>query len=607
MVTLRTPPAGGPFAVAAACGDTIITLADVMSGEVWLASGQSNMEMPLEGWPPRDTVANFAEVIRTSANPLVRFFTVKRATSGIPEESCSGKWVTSSPVNATQFSATAYFFARKMQQSLKIPVGIIHASWGGTPVEAWISAGALSPMAEFDSTLKKLEAGRESNAQLNSWLQRFPSMDMSTREQKTRWTELSLEDDSCAKPSYNDSLWRKMNLPVLWEQTDLGNFDGVVWFRRDVPIPASWVKKQLVLELGPIDDIDITYLNGVRIGGYEGEGFWSTVRVYTVPDTLVTDSVLHVAVRVVDYQGGGGIYGKKEMMSVYSAINVAGSETGSTERVSLAGEWRYLPVAELRGNVLYRCGAAGQPFFTRPHLAVDINPSMATTLYNGMISPVVPYAIRGAIWYQGESNVGRARQYQRLFTLLIEDWRAKFHSPAMSFYYVQIAPYTYDPGSNSQLLREAQMKTLRVQNTGMAVTLDIGNTATIHPADKLDVGERLARWALAKDYRRKVAYSGPSDPKAVRHKGYIEISFKNAGRGLVIKEIDGKNGFSIAGADSVFRDARVETRGNRLRVSGPDVPKPLAVRYAFTDTSMATLFNRDGLPASSFRTDDWMK
>jgi sialate O-acetylesterase len=601
LTALRSPAAGGPLTVIARCGEGIVTIHDVMCGEVWLASGQSNMEMPLEGWPPQDTVADFHEIIRNSSNPMLRFFTVKRAISPIPEDSCLGTWESSSPASAPHFSATAYFFARKIQTDLKVPVGIIHASWGGTPVEAWISSGALSTVGEFDSTLEKLKGGMESLALLKAWLHRFPATDISKADPQSRWKGLALGDDSCSLVAYNDSLWRTMILPTLWERTELGNFDGVVWFRREVPIPSSWKTKNLVLELGPIDDIDITYVNGVRVGGYEGEGYWSTPRIYDVPDTVVTDSILHIAVRVIDFQGGGGIYGREDMMSVRPAVD----STVAGDRISLSGSWRYLPVAELRGGYLYRFGSAGLPFYSRPHLAVDINPSMPSILFNGMIAPVVPFAIRGTIWYQGESNVGRAKQYERLFPLLIEDWRGEFGLPSMPFYYVQIAPFAYAPGSNSQLLREAQMKALRVKNTGMAVTLDIGNVRNIHPADKIDVGERLARWALAKAYKKHTAFSGPSFVKAAKRRGYIDLTFNNTGKGLVLKEDKGGSGFVIAGADSVFRHASADVRGNHLRVYSPDVPRPIAVRYAFTDTSSATLFNKEGLPCSSFRTDDW--
>jgi len=388
-----------------------------------------------------------------------------------------------------------------------------------------------------------------------------------------------------------------MRLPALWETGEIGNFDGVVWFRKNVAIPPGWVGKNLVLELGPIDDMDVTFVNGVRVGGYEVTGYYNARRIYPVPGTIVDSPAMSIAVRVVDNQGGGGIYGEPASMLL--------RPEHSDGTLSLAGNWKYVPVAELMGDSLFVFGPLGNRYETRPRSALDISEDTPTALYNGMISPLVPFAIRGAIWYQGEDNAGRGQQYKTLFPLMIEDWRTGFTAKDFPFYYVQIAPYDYGTATQSQYLREAQTATLSVKNTGMAVTMDIGNAKNIHPANKKDVGHRLALWALAKTYGRRVVYSGPIYRSFKVRKGSIELSFDHGEKGLVLREGARGNNFQIAGSDRLFKDAVVKVRGKTLVVSNVDIKQPVAVRYAFENTPEATLFNKAGLPTPSFRTDDW--
>ena len=596
---VRTPVAGGPYNVQIRHGDVLTTLDNVMVGEVWLCSGQSNMEMPLAGWPPGDTVANAAEEIRNSTIPTIRLFTVKHAFSPSPEFSCSGDWVECSPTTAPQFSATAYFFGKILHDSLEVPIGLIHSSWGGTPVESWMSNDCLAQIDHYRPALKKVEEARSLMPPLLQWLHSFPVIDLNARRGEGRWAGLKFDDDSCSLLQYDDSVWHEMRLPGLWEAAELGDFDGAVWFRKRVEIPASWLNRDLVVELGPIDDVDVTYVNGQRVGSHEGEGMYKTDRVYRIPAGVVRDSTLLIAVRVIDYQGGGGIWGEEKTLGIHP-------ET-SSERISLAGTWWYLPVAEYRGDKFFVFGSKGSRYFEHPKLPVGFSAYTATSLFNGMITPLVPFALRGAIWYQGEANTNDPGMYRKLFPLMIGDWRKAFRLPNMPFYYVQIAPYEYGPATPSQYLREAQLQTLSVKNTGMAVTLDIGNAKNIHPANKQEVGRRLARWALAKTYGRNVAYSGPVLKSARTHLNTMELAFDHAGTGLVLRQGTSGSGFQIAGRDRVFKDAQVVVRGKRLIVSNPEVRNPRAVRYAFTNTPEATLFNGDGFPASSFRTDEWQK
>ena len=596
-LTIGTPSSGGPYELVIRHDDAELTLKNVLVGEVWLCSGQSNMEMPLEGWPP-DTILNPVEEIAHSGYPALRLFKTRRAYSASPEATVLGEWVECSPGTSPGFSATAYFFGRSLHEALKVPVGLILSSWGGTPVESWTSREYLSKVPGLDSTLQLIDATARAVGGLMSWLRKFPVIDMGTRTGSAKWQGLSLGDEECAGV-FDDSAWPLMKLPTLWERTGLGEFDGVVWFRREVTIPAAWLHKECVLELGPIDDMDIAYVNGQRVGGHEKEGEWKTVRTYAIPGSLLDTTAVRIAVRVVDHGGGGGIYGEPASMSIHPA--------GEDGRVSLAGEWRYLPVAEYRGDNLFVYGAKGGAFMGRPRLPMDFSAYSPTALYNAMIAPFVPFTLAGAIWYQGESNAREPAKYAHLFPLMIENWRDVFNSPALPFYYAQIAPFDYGKETQSQFLREAQLRTLAVKNTGMAVTLDIGNVKNIHPANKQEVGLRLALWALAKNYGKAVVFSGPQYRSAKYFADRVEVSFEYAGKGLVLVGREEGNGFVIAGEDRVFRPARVQVRGSTMVVSHPDIRNPKAVRYAFTNTSQATLFNTSGLPCSSFRTDDWVR
>jgi sialate O-acetylesterase len=600
MLKLNTPRAGGPYQLVIGHDDTTLTVTNVLAGEVWLCSGQSNMEMPLAGWPPTDTIQNSAWEIENSSFSSIRLFTVRRAFSAVPESVCDGAWVECSPATSRDFSATAYFFGKKLYEALLVPIGLIHASWGGTAVHSWIGAHFLSRAPQFDTTLVKLLACADGQRRMMAWLHQYPIIDMHARRGESRWKELSFRDEACPSRSFDDASWRSMHLPTLWETTEMGNFDGVVWFRKQVTIPTDWVHKKLVLELGPIDDIDVTFVNGVKVGGHEGEGGWNVKRVHEVPSGVVDSTVVQIAVRVSDYQGGGGIYGDPKSMALHLEA--------TDDRISLAGDWKYVPVAEYLSNVLYVFGPVGNQYETRPRLPIDLSADTPTALYNGMIAPVIPYSVRGAIWYQGESDTRNPKQYRQLFPLLIENWRSDFKVGDFPFYYVQIAPFDYGTSTQSQYLREAQTAALSIENTGMAVTLDVGNAKNIHPADKQDVGARLALRALAKTYQKEVPYSGPLLKSVKRNKGSIELLFEHAEGGLVVKEGTRGSGFQIAGADRVFKDVPsrgIRVRGNRLILSSPVVVSPQSVRYAFSNTPEATLFNRDGLPAPSFRTDDW--
>jgi sialate O-acetylesterase len=599
MVHLATPAAGGPHSIDIACGTSMLHLRNVMTGEVWLCSGQSNMEMPLRGWPPNDTIQNSTQDISLADIPEIRLFNVARSTAPVPEASCIGSWSTCSPSTAAGFSATAFHFGRELARKLRVPIGLIQTTWGGTPVEAWTDAEYLSRLPRYDSTLIWLRAAEKQYPAFKEWLARLAVVQPTMTGGEPVWEASAFHDEALAARVVADSAWSTMMLPVLWENAGLGQFDGVVWFRRQVTIPAAWLHRDLIMEPGPIDDMDITYVNGVRVGGVENAGMWNKDRRYTVPASLVDSTVLTIAVRVTDQMGGGGLYAPSGKMTLRPEV---GDGT-----VSLAGPWRYLPTAIWRTSRFYSLGTDGKLFASHSGLPMDVGPSTPTALYNAMVAPLIPYTVRGAIWYQGESNTPDPGFYQQQFPLMIRNWRTAFANPAMPFYYVQIAPFDYGKDRNSAFLREAQLMTLSLEGTGMAVTMDIGNPKNIHPANKTDVGRRLALWALARTYGMGVKYSGPVYTGSKTIRGRMVLDFAYADKGLVLRPRKEGNGFQIAGPDSVFRDAKVQVRGKSLTVWHPAVKHPRAVRYAFTNTAEGTLFNNEGLPASSFRTDSWQK
>ena len=592
ITKIKTPDAGGPYNVTLQIGDSIIIYKNVLIGEVWLCSGQSNMEMPVEGWAA-NPILNSKEEIAKADYPNIRLFTVARAISNKEEFNCKGQWEECSPKTVTTFSATAYFFGKKLYDELHIPIGLIHSSWGGTPIEAWTGAKFLGKEKDFQKVLEDIKNSGPDIEKYNQWLLTHSVIDISKKTEDI-WKNLEFNDSECSEINYPDSNWKVMDLPRYWESTNVGNFDGVIWFRKEIQIPPNWIGKNLKLELGPIDDMDKTFVNGVLVGSHEEVGFYDVDRVYNVPGDAVLPNKLVIAVRVVDNQGGGGIWGAKEKLKIYPS--------GSNEEISLSSEWKYLPVAEYREQKFYVFGTKGNDFNERPIVKLALTPYTPTLLFNAMINPLIPYSLKGVIWYQGEANTDNPEAYTSLFPLMIENWRERWNNQ-FPFYYVQIAPYNYGEQTHSEELREAQLKTLSVPNTGMAVTLDIGNPNSIHPANKEDVGDRLARWALAKNYNTNVPYSGPLYKSMKVEGNKIILSFDYAKNGLVIK--NGENNFLIAGKDKVFKKATVKIDNDKLIISNEEIKNPVAVRYCFTNTSEATLFNKNDLPASSFRTDNW--
>ena len=576
--------AGGPFELTIS-GNNTLKLNNVLVGEIWICSGQSNME-----WPLINT-QNGTDAVAQANYPEIRLFTVQKSTSSSPLDDVKGQWIVTTPDKVGQFSAVGYYFGRELYQKLKVPIGLIHTSWGGTPAEAWTSNDALAKSADLQPILERYQKS------LNDLPQRQQEFGRRLVEfsQKNLYQDAGNKGESLgyADPNSDTSDWKAMNLPQFFETAGL-KMDGAIWFRKEVEIPASWTGKTLELNLGAIDDFDTTYFNGVKVGGIGSEtpNSYIVQRHYTVPAELVKPGKDVIAVRVFDSAGEGGF--GAGTMSLKPVDTTA-------DALPLSGPWNYKIELELTPK--------NPDWGSRPEAPGPTNQNSASVLYNAMIAPLTPMAVRGAIWYQGESNAGRAYQYRTLFPAMISNWRSAWEQTDFPFYFVQLAnfqPVKDQPGESEWAeLREAQTMTLREPQTGMAVIIDIGEAKDIHPRNKLDVGHRLALWALANTYGEKIEYSGPLFDKLTIEGNKIRVKFKHVAGGLKTSDGGAPKGFSIAGQDHKFVWAEAKVEGDDVVVWDDDVSNPVAVRYAWADNPVCNLYNKSGLPASPFRTDDW--
>ena len=587
-VSIGTPSAGGPFKIEIKSNQHKIVLNDIMIGEVWLASGQSNMEMTLMGWPPNDIINNADEEIAKSSNSKIRMFNVEKQISINPLGDVKGSWKVSSPEETKNFSASAYFFAKELFKKLQVPIGIINSSWGGTPAESWTSKKTIDTFNEFKSVTQSINTSDLFKNELK-WFSQFKAIGIPTTDEQ--WINLNLLDNLIVETSYNDSDWEEIQLPGRYDnQINGGEFNGAVWFRKNIVIDN--LDSDYILTIGAVDDMDETYVNGHKIGGLIGMGFWNKKREFKIPKSILKKGNNTIAVRAIDAEGVGEIIGPMTL-------------SNNNIKVSLNGNWKYKLIAEIYNNKFYLYGINNIDFNSRIK-TIKLNSGVPTVLYNGMINPLVPYTIKGVIWYQGESNVGRADQYENLFPAMIRDWREKWNYD-FPFYYVQIAPYQYNINKDSSLdqsqeLREAQRNSLKTKNTGMVVTMDIGNFNNIHPSNKQDIGSRLARLALSNNYSINIVPSGPifNGLKVIGSKLILE--FENPGSKLISK--GDLLGFEIAGADKKYVFANATIINNQVELYSDKIKNPLYARYAWKDKAVPSLFNLEGLPASSFKYEE---
>ena len=580
---LKTPKAGGPFEVRITTQDKTITLKDVLIGEVWLASGQSNMEMPLEGFLPNEPIDNYKEEIAAANYTNIRYIDVARAIESSPASSFAGQWQVTNPQNANRFSATAYFFARKLYQELGVPIGIITSTWGGTPVESWMSKVKIANLGEFSQELEALD--EEKISVFNDWFAKFPTSEIPSTPEA--WSDLNLDDEAFAQVDFDDSNWKSTQKLVAVEDLAVTSTDGAFWFRKKIMLDD--ISSDYTLDIAEgIDDMDETFVNGIKVGSTIG---WNTPRSYSIPKSVLVKGENSIAIRIIDTGGGGGFMSEPRLTNNKTESPIAISEN-----------WLYSQTAGFRGAnfLLFH---KNEEALKNPPVGIDsysLDSHTPTVLFNGMIQPLLPYNIQGAIWYQGESNVGRHEQYLKLFPGMIEDWRERWGTD-FSFYFVQIAPFSYG-NELSPALRDAQRKSLIMPKTGMAITMDIGLPNSIHPGNKQDVGDRLAKLALANDYDKEIVASGPLYKTHSISGNKIFIEFDHIGTGLMSKS-SGLLGFEIAGANKEFIPAKATQIGNAIEVTTLEISEPKYVRYAWKDYIAGTLYNKEGLPASSFTTE----
>ncbi len=571
-VRLDPMEAGGPYQLIVSGKGNSITLTDVLLGEVWVCSGQSNMEWPLIA------ATNGKEEVRRTNYPTIRQLLVKKDLSLTPKDDVSGEWSVCSPATAAQFTAVGYFFARQLQRDLNVPIGLINTSWGGTHSETWTSREALSR----DSSLRYMVDNLPANAEEVSRNGRQRTQELLQAQQGG--LPSAAEQRTFAGTDLNTSQWKSMNMPGDWQWGGLPNIDGVVWFRRDVVIPDGQPTDGMTLMMGSVDDSDSTFVNGQLVGSFRGQ----KKREYAIPAGLLKPGRNVIAVRVDDTGGAGGIVGPADQLKL----------VGAGEDIPLSGQWQYR-VASINPSS-YKPGPNSYP----------------TQLFNAMLLPLIPYAIEGVIWYQGESNAGRSYQYRRAFPAMIQDWRQRWGEGDFPFLFVQLASFNAgggnsEKGSGWAELREAQTMTLALPATGMAVTSDIGEPTDIHPRNKQDVGLRLAAEAMRVAYdsagKAGTQSRGPMFDTMTVSNGQVMLSFRNAPGGLLAKDKYGYvRGFEVAGADQQFHYAKAEIRGDSVVIRTDAVTEPVAVRYGWADdNSEANLYNKAGFPAVPFRTDTW--
>jgi sialate O-acetylesterase len=571
-VILPELKAGGPYSMDIDASNHI-TIKNILIGEVWVCSGQSNMDLPMSR-----VERLYKDVIANSKNPAIRrFFVSKRYDFNKPQKDLqSGRWESANPKSIMRFTATGYFFAKALYEKYRVPIGLIHASVGGSPAQSWLSEDALQAFPKHLEIAKKFkdkdylnQIANKDKAISDAWYSLQHQKDKGLADGQKQWFD----------PTCDTSDWKTMNVPGYWADEELGYVNGVVWFRKEINIPASMTGKPGRLLLGRVVDSDRTYVNGKFVGSVS---YQYPPRKYDIPEDLLKAGKNIIVVRVINNVGRGGFIPDKPYQ-----LSVAG------QTIDLKGRWQY------------KLGAVMEPL--PPKTFIEWQP---LGLYNGMIAPLLHYTIKGVIWYQGESNTARPLEYQRLFPAVIADWREKWNQGDFPFLYVQLANFMKAKDqpveSNWAELREIQLKTLDIPNTGMAVAIDIGEWNDIHPLNKEDVGKRLALAAQKIAYGdKKVVYSGPIY-KSMRIEGNkIILTFTHIGSGLVIRGGNELEYFAIAGADKKFVWAKAKIKGNKIVVWNDRILNPVAVRYAWADNpDSANLYNKEGLPASPFRTDE---
>lgn len=532
-----------------------------MVGEVWLASGQSNMSFAIDR-----PMLNAKQIIAGANFPLIREFRNPQRCSSYPEQETVGDWKVCTPQNAGCFSAVAYFFARKISAEQHVAMGIINSSYDGSFIQPWISETMLETQVEFAHNMQQIKMKGEDWAKLQE-----AGNPIRAKYKAAIANDSAALEKGVARTDFKDSSWKNITYPMRAADAGLNGYK-IIWLRKTVNIPESVAGKPLLLSLGELKQQDITYFNGIEIGRDNKE----EPREYRIPSALVKGGKAVIAIRWLSEWGYGRV-GNPGVVAALSNVN--------NWQMSLAGNWKYNEQIE-------------------PELPLapsyESNPS---SIYNAMIVPLLSYGLKGFIWYQGEGNTYNPTEYQLLLPLLIKDWRTRWQQGTLPFLFVQL-PNLSDGGENWVRFREAQSKVL-VANTGLVVTIDVGDSTDLHPKNKQPVGERLALAAMKIAYHKNIIYSGPVYKSFSINGHFINIKFKMAGTGLITKKNEELKGFLIAGGNRQFYPATGRIEGNRIILSSPKVNAPVSVRYDWAESPQGNLYNRSHLPAAPFRTDVW--
>lgn len=569
MIKMPEMKAGGPYTMKIYSGSAsaaTVVYSDVLVGDVWLASGQSNMEWQVQQAMDAD------EEIKNASYPEIRLFKVAHNKKITPQEDIkSGEWQLCDTSSIKETSAVAYFFARKLHKELHIPIGILQSTWGGTPVEAWTSREAL-----LSTEIMRDKVKANDTITYDHFIK--DSLDL-VRFWDIVYNPKNNTNKEVPKRKYKDADWPELEMPSTFKDWDMPFYEGMVWMRKSINLPKSMKGKELSIHLGHPEMNYSLYFNGEEIC----KNVWNANKThhYTIPGKLVRSGSNTIAVRLAVLWGGGGFNPPADSMYI----------TDGKQSVRIAGAWKYKKDLEPTIPTI-------KNYHTYP-----------TYLYNGMIKPIIPFGIKGVIWYQGENNAEDPQGYRTLFPLMINDWRIRWEQGYMPFIFVQLANYMKVKEAPQESrwaeLREAQSMTMHQPNTGMACIIDIGSAETIHPLNKQEVGRRLALIADELVYDKEVQAYGPIYDGYDIEGDTVRIHFTELGSGLATRDGAALTGFAIAGADHVFHWAEARIEGNEVIVYAPEVSDPEAVRYAWADNPICNLINKEGLPAIPFRTDSW--
>ncbi len=569
MLHLPVFKAGGPYKLIVfqtKNPDQKIEFEDVLVGDVWLASGQSNMELQVQ------QAKDASKEIKAANYPDIRFFFVEHNKSVKPEiDILGGSWKVCDSLSVKTTSAVAYYFARKIHTDENVPVGILQSTWGGTPVEAWtskemlLSSNITRDKVLANDTVKPAHFAKDSLDLIRFW--------------DIVYHPKNKTDKTIPKSSFDDSKWAEIKMPSILKTSGIPYYEGMVWLRKNVDIPTDFNLKNSTIYLCHPEMNYSVYLNGNEIC----KTVWNAnpTHFYAIPAKFIHKGTNVISVRMAFLWGGGGFNPPAEDMYI---------SDGNT-KISIAGNWKYKMDLEP----------------TIPKIKYYQN--YPTFLYNAMIHPVLPYGLKGFLWYQGEANDTLAYNYRTLFPLMINDWRIRFKQGYLPFLYVQLPNYkkrqTEPMESEWAELREAQTMALSQPNTGMVCTIDLGEADNIHPKNKQEVGYRLALQAEKMVYGKQGTVSGPTFTNYRVEGNSIRIFFSEIGSELKTIDNLAAREFTIAGADHKFYNATARIQGNEIIVHSDKVPNPVAVRYVWSDNPNCNLINAEGYPAIPFRTDDW--